>query len=130
MANKQKQRKSAKPSVFKCKAECIQRLNDYFADYLAETGEIADIESLADYLGITRETLIELKSDKEVGDEIRLAYNRIAKIKKQLAFAGKLPATVLSFDMRNNHGYKDKQEQSDGEMGDIIFKGKASAWAK
>lgn len=123
-------RNGRRQSVFESKEDCIKKLADYFGEFLTESGEIADIESLADYLGITRETLIRLRDSAEYGDEIKKAYNRIAKIKKQLAFAGKLPATVLSFDMRNNHGYKDKQEQSGDEAGTVIFRGKAAAWAK
>lgn len=85
---------------------------------------------MADYLGTTREELSELKNDPEYGDDMSKAYNRIAKIKKQLAFAGKLPATVLSFDMRNNHGYNDRQDNACDDGGNIIFRGKARQWAK
>ncbi len=70
-------------------------------------------------------------NDKRFGSVLRLARNRIAKIKKQLAFGGKIPAAVLSFDLKNNHGYRDKPEDSEGTSGEtVVFKGKTSDWAK
>ena len=111
--------------------ELDERLDRYFGEYLKESGEIADIESLADYLGMTRSDLMAMMRDKSVGQLLCLARNRIAKIKKQLAFCGKIPSSVLAFDLKNNHGYKDKPEDSDGNpQQTVIFKGKTSQWAK
>lgn len=106
-------------------------LESYFAEYLAESGEIADIESLADYLGITRDELLALMNDRRCGKTLKLARNRIAKIKKQLAFNGKIPASVLSFDLKNNHGYRDKPEEGEpGQSEAVVIRGKAADWAK
>ena len=70
-------------------------------------------------------------NDKTVGATLKRARNRIAMIKKQLAFNGKIPASVLSFDLKNNHGYRDKPEENEREFGEqVIFKGKTEAWAK
>ena len=116
---------------FRSKKECESVLREYFRKYLPESGEVADIESLADYLGITREELIALMDDKRVGRTLKLARNRIAKIKKQLAFTGKLPAAVLSFDLKNNHGYRDKPDDSENSTDEtVIFKGMVEEWAK
>ena len=112
-------------------AELSEKIERYFGEYLQESGEVADIESLADYLGTTRDELIILMNDKTVGAILRLARNKIAKIKKQLAFGGKIPAAVLSFDLKNNHGYKDKPEDAEAfGQETIVFRGKASQWAK
>ncbi len=106
-------------------------IDSYFNEFLPVSGEIADIESLADFLGITRDELMALTVDQQLGKLLRLAKNRIAKIKKQLAFGGKIPAAVLSFDLKNNHGYKDKPEDGDTTPHEgVIFKGKTSQWAK
>lgn len=116
---------------FKTRKELENAINDYFEEYLKESNEIADIESLADYLGTTRDEIMSKLNDKRFGSVLRLARNRIAKIKKQLAFGGKIPAAVLSFDLKNNHGYRDKPEDSESVAGDtIVFKGKTSDWAK
>ncbi len=129
-----KTRNKCKPSlneaVFSCPETLKAKLDEYFGTYLADKGEIADIESLADFLGITREELISLMSDEKFGGLLRFARNRIAKIKKQLAFNGKLQATVLAFDFKNNHGYKDKPEESEIDSDPVIFKGKTESWAK
>ena len=124
-----KKRKEKEETVFSDIDNCKERLSAYFDIYLMENEkEVADIESLADYLGTTREGILELEKG-EYGFEIRKARNRIAKIKKQLAFNGKLPPAVLSFDLKNNHGYRDKYEDS-GETDTVIIRGVAKTWAK
>ena len=106
-------------------------VSEYFNSYLAESGEIADMESLADFLGFTREELLSLTAGKRYGRILRLARNRIAKIKKQLAFNGKIPAAVLSFDLKNNHNYRDKPDDAETAENDtVVFKGHIADWAK
>lgn len=118
-------------AVFSSGKDCKEKLERYFEEYLPASGEVADIEGLADYLGITRKDLIALSEHKTYGILLRRAWNRIAKIKKQLAFRGKLPAAVLSFDLKNNHGYRDRpEEQQDGSAPTVIFQGKAEDWSK
>ena len=56
---------------------------------------------------------LDMLQDRKCGDILKQARNRIAKIKKQLAFNGKIPAAVLSFDLKNNHGYRDKPAVDD-----------------
>lgn len=125
-------KKGVKTSVFTSKADCERKLMDYFEVFLKESGEVADIESLADYLGTTRDELNVLMNDRRFGSSLRIAKNRIAKIKKQLAFGGKIPAAVLSFDLKNNHGYRDKPEDNDtgSNSEQVIFKGRTADWAK
>ena len=126
-----KQEKSSRCGVFKTKADCKERINDYFDIYLPQSGEVADMEGLADYLGTTRDEIIALMNDSRYGQQLRLARNRIAKIKKQLAFGGRIPAAVLSFDLKNNHGYRDKPDDNEGTGNEqVIFKGKTAEWAK
>ncbi len=124
-----KKKKPPEQAVFADMADCKARLRDYFEVYLAsDENEVADIESLADYLGTTREGIFAMESG-EYGFELRKARNRIAKIKKQLAFRGKLPSAVLSFDLKNNHGYRDKTEDG-AEADTVIIRGIAKGWAK
>lgn len=117
-------------AVFLSPEECKKKLEEYFGCYLSDKGEIADMESLADFLGITREDLIAFMNDHKYGRMLRVARNRIAKIKKQLAFNGDLTATLLVFDLKNNHGYKDKPEESEIESDPVIFKGQIKNWSK
>ncbi len=123
-----KKRTPPEEADFLSSAECAEKIKDYFDTFLANNPEeVADVESLADYLGTTREGLFAMEKGSAYGFELRKARNRIAKIKKQLAFRGKLPAAVLSFDLKNNHGYKDKQEESAAEN-TVIIKGVAKGW--
>lgn len=121
-----------KNTAFYTAKECQKKVDEYFESYLAASGEVADIESLADYLGTTRDEIMAMMQDKRFGKTLRMARNRIAKIKKQLAFGGKIPAAVLSFDLKNNHGYRDKPEDSEAAGGQesVVFKGKAADWAQ
>ena len=117
--------------TFKTRKELEIAVEEYFDQYLRESNEVADIESLADYLGTTRDEIMSKMNDKRFGSVLRLARNRIAKIKKQLAFGGKIPATVLSFDLKNNHGYRDKPEENEATTGEtVVNKGKTADWAK
>ncbi|MBO5870875.1 MAG: hypothetical protein J6Q89_09010 [Clostridia bacterium] len=121
-----------KKTFFSSKRVLKKAIDEYFNVYLAETNEIADIESLADFLGVTRDEIMSMMNDKRFGSVLKIARNRIAKIKKQLAFGGKIPAAVLAFDLKNNHGYRDKPEDNDASSSQetVIFKGKTVDWAK
>lgn len=126
-------RKSRPPeeAVFLGQEDCKAKLKSYFEVYLKENADVvADVESLADFLGTTREGLFALEQDKLLGFELRKARNRIASIKKQLAFKGKLPPAVFSFDLKNNHGYKDKNDDKEASADTVVIKGVAKEWAK
>lgn len=139
MQTKQKEKASPmRPSgknsrtVFMSRTDCGRKLAQYFDEHLPASGEVADIEGLADFLGTTRDALWELSEHQTYGALLKCAFNRIAKIKKQLAFGGRLPAAVLSFDLKNNHGYRDRpEEHHDGNAGTtVVFMGKTEDWAK
>lgn len=104
-------------------------IDSYFNTFLAENADIvADTESLAAYLGITREELFALERRKSVGRAVSIAKTRIAAVKKQLAYKGKLPATILTFDLRNDHGYRDKPEETMPYI--TVFKGSVPEWGE
>lgn len=119
-----------KDRVFVSEEDCVRKLKQFFAERIAESGEVPDVEGLAEFLHTTRDELFRLKEHRVYGRYLERAFNSIAKQKKQLAFAGKLPAAVLSFDLKNNHGYRDKPEER-GEAGTtVVFRGMAEEWAK
>lgn len=106
------------------KGELLALANDYFDDYLAtHEKEIPDVESFAVFLGTSREELL-----KESPDELGQILTRIAGIKKQLAMNGKIPASVFTFDFKNNHGYGEKTPyEQEGVV--VTLKGKAPEWS-
>lgn len=107
-----------------------KKIKEYFDVYLQnDENEVADIESFATFLGVTRDELLQMESEKDFGREISLAKSRIAGIKKQLAFKGKIPASVLAFDFKNNHGYKDRND-SEQTGTTLIIRGDAEKWSE
>ncbi len=125
-----KKRERRKERVFASEADCVRKLKAYFDERIAESGEVPDVEGLAEFLHTTREELFCLKEHRTYGRYLDRAFNSIAKAKKQLAFAGKLPAAVLSFDLKNNHGYRDKPEERSESGTTVVFRGLAEEWAK
>ena len=121
--------KTEEKKIFTSPADCKIKLGRYFNAYLAQNAdEIADIESLAEFLGCTRRELLTLEKDDVYGLYVSRAKNSIARIKKQMAMKGKIPAAVLSFDMKNNHDYSDKGDSSESEAPVIVISGDAKHW--
>ena len=73
---------------------------------------IPDVEGLASFMRISRETLNEWERSNYRGFSatIKEAKNAIASMNKQLAKQGKIPPIVFATDFNNNHGYTQKQE--------------------
>ncbi len=71
-------------SAFCTRKECEERVNDYFTKHLAESGEVADIESLADYLGTTRDEIMAMLEKKLAAEreqqKAELATKYFAKV--------------------------------------------------
>lgn len=81
-------------------------------------GEVPDIEGFCDHVEAWRDLLIDYEKKEEFSHTIKKIKNWIYSRKKQLAFAGKMPAAVFIFDAKNNAGYVDRMEQdvtSNGE---------------
>lgn len=121
---KERRRFLRKRRSYRKKGELSRMATRYFDEYLpTHENEIPDVESFAVFLGISREEL--MKFDKE---ELEMVLTRIAGVKKQLAMKGKIPASVFTFDFKNNHGYGDKSEAKD-EAISVSIVGKAVDWS-
>lgn len=71
------------------------------------------IEGLCRFLGCTRETLINYEKEdgyEEFFSTIEEAKNKIQENKVERALIGESPQSVAIFDLKNNHGYKDRSE--------------------
>lgn len=71
------------------------------------------IEGLCEFLGCVRDTLIHYEKEEgyeEYFDTIKRAKNKIQRNKVERALTGEAPASTSIFDLKNNHGYKDKSE--------------------
>ena len=105
---------------YSCGAELAGWVDGYFHYVFTqqEAGSelIADVEALADYLGITRDTLIRWArgdDNREFVPPLQLAMNEIALMKKQIAITGKVNSLIYLSDMQNNHGYLSNQKSSE-----------------
>lgn len=105
-----------RPPVYETVSELQTEIKNYW-DYLANANRedirlIPDVEGLASFLGVSRETLNKWETVNYRGfaDTIKMTKNTIAAFKKQLALHGKIPPIVFATDFNNNHGYVQKQE--------------------
>ena len=114
-----------KKKNYRKKGELSKMADIYFAEYLpSHEKEIPDVESFAVFLGISREELMGYD-----GEELLYILTRIAGAKKQLAMNGKIPASVFTFDFKNNHGYGEKTERS-YDASEVSIVGKAVEWCE
>lgn len=100
-----------RPPVFSCVEE-LQGAIEAFWDYLINANKngnalIPDVEGLASFLGVSRDTLNEWEriNFRGFAATIKSTKNSIASCKKQLALHGKIPTIVFATDFNNNHGY-------------------------
>ena len=97
---------------YTCGAELAGYIDAYFQTLFNEQEAgldvMADTEAMADYLGITRDTLIRWmrgEDNREFVSPLQIAMNEIAYMKKQRAMDNKVNGLVYLSDMQNNHGY-------------------------
>ena len=81
------------------------------------------IEGLCSFLECDRLTLINYQKEEgyeEFFNTIKAAKNKIQQNKVERGLTGLSPATTTIFDLKNNHGYKDKSEYDHTTDGDKI----------
>lgn len=115
--------RGAREKTFNSGAELAGAIDAYWCLLfdLAEHGHtnMPDVESLADFLGVTRDTLMRWRrgeDNTEFIDPLNLAFNEIAQIKKQFAMQGRVNGLVYLSDMQNNHGYLANQKGSEIQL--------------
>lgn len=98
-------------------AEELEGLIETFIAEKTAAEKPLTVAGLAVYLDVSRETLNKYKSgdydteDCQYSDAIKKAVSYIEADKIENALLGKYNATVAIFDLKNNHGYRDKSEQ-------------------
>lgn len=87
-----------------------------FEDQEAGSDILPDVETMADYLGVTRDTIMRwVRGDdnREFVEPVQIALNEIAGMKKQRAMTDRVNGLVYLSDMQNNHGYLSNQKSAD-----------------
>ena len=94
----------------------LQVLIDAYFDKCDKTGKPYTITGLAVALDTSRETLLDYGNKEEFSDTIKRAKVKIHKYAEEYLCSGK-SATGAIFNLKNNWGWKDKQEvEHSGEM--------------
>lgn len=72
---------------------------------------VPDVEGMALFLGVTRNTLRKWETENThgFGETIQIAKNAVAAYKKQMGLHGKIPPVFAAIDFNNNHDYVQQQ---------------------
>jgi hypothetical protein len=91
------------------------------------------VSGLALALGMTRETLLRYEEKDSFSDTIKRAKQKIEEYVETRLFVSGI-ATGVIFNLKNNFGWKDKQEiEQSGELNNTItvkFSGDVEEWGK
>lgn len=111
--------KVGKPLKFESVEELQNMIDDYFESCLNQHRDIIrpyTISGLALALNTSRQTLINYENKDEYFDTIKRAKLRCENFAEESLFTSKQTAGVI-FNMVNNYGWKNKQEQEhSGEL--------------
>ncbi len=115
MAKKDRQGVGGRPVKYKTVEEMQEVIDQYFAkggNAWVEIGETPmfapTVEGLAYELNLSRQGLLEYQGKNEFSDAIKRAKQRIAIALEQRLYGNNV--TGLIFNLKNNFGWKDKQE--------------------
>lgn len=90
--------------------EDMQRdIDKYFAE-CDEKGKPYTVSGLAYAIGTNRQTLINYEERDEFIDTIKGAKAKIEIFNEEMLYDRNTPTTGVIFNLKNNYGWKDKQE--------------------
>lgn len=120
---------SGRPPKFKNNATLSKKINEYFKWCDGQKEVIVTdkgtkviykpytVSGLCLYLDICRDTLCEYEKLEKFSDTIKKAKNRIENWIEEHSLNGDLNPTVSIFNLKNNFGWKDKQQvEHSGEL--------------
>lgn len=90
--------------------EDMQRdIDKYFAE-CDEKGKPYTVSGLAYALGTNRQTIINYESKEEFFDTVKRAKEKIELFNEEMLYSKDVSTTGVIFNLKNNYGWKDKQE--------------------
>lgn len=96
----------------------VPRLNNAGEQvHITEYFERPSVLGLCAHIGITRETLLQYEKDEEFSDAIKKAKSKIEQYLEEQLYR-KDQVTGIIFNLKNNFGWKDKQEINHGGQSD------------
>lgn len=90
----------------------VEAMKKKIDEYFTEANEPYTVTGLGLHLDLTTEGLREYEAREEYSATIKKAKMQIEDNLNKLALTGKLNPTVTIFNLKNNFGWKDKQEIS------------------
>lgn len=91
-------------------AEAMQKdIDKYFAE-CDEKGKPYTVSGLAYALGTNRQTLINYEDKSGFIDTIKSAKAKIERFNEEMLYSKDVSTTGVIFNLKNNYGWKDKQE--------------------
>ncbi len=113
---------AGRPLKFETPDILEEKINEYFKQ-CEEKGLKPLITELALHLGTTRETLCDYNEKDEYSDSIKKAKLRCQVALERNLVEGKVNPTGTIFNLKNNYGWRDKNETDITTQGEKIQSG-------
>lgn len=101
--------KIGKPLLFEDKEKLQRDIDAYFKE-CDEKKVPYTISGLAYALGTTRRTLLDYQEKDNYSHTIKKAKSKIEAYNEVMLYNKEVPTTGVIFNLKNNYGWKDKQE--------------------
>lgn len=98
-----------RPLKYKSVKAMQKDIDKYFAD-CDENGKPYTVSGLAYALNTNRQTLLNYEENEEFFDTIKRAKAKIECFNEEALYSKDVPTTGVIFNLKNNYGWKDKQE--------------------
>ncbi len=108
-----------RPLKFESVEEFDKQVDVYFAE-----ADFPTITGLAVHLNTSRETLSDYKRKEGFSDSIKRALDKCEAAVELRALTGKANPVMSIFTLKNNYGWKDKQEVESTVQADVTTNGK------
>ena len=119
----------ARPRKFDNAGDLQEKIESYFIKCEDEKKPYT-VSGLCVHLDVTRETLSQYEKKKEFSDTIKKAKTMIENWIEENALLNKLNSVVAIFNLKNNFGWKDKQELEHSGGIDYNMSEKVKEYAK
>ena len=118
--------KIGRPPAIKSPDDLDKAINEYFAQCYADD-DIFTIIGLCVYMGVSKDTMNVYSKMPEFSDSYKKAMSLAEKALVNGSLTGKYNAAVSIFMLKNNYGYKDKQETEHSGAVGVTFQIDTSA---
>ena len=100
---------SGRPLKYKSVEDMQRDIEKYFAE-CDEKQKPYTVSGLAYALGTTRRTLLDYQEKDEFSHTIKKAKTKIELFNEEMLYSKDVSTTGVIFNLKNNYGWKDKQE--------------------